>query len=114
MKTETTPEKYGNNNRMLLENGVAIADCGNTADAQRIAEMLNGAAINEKRLMFLIEREAYVSHSRDGEVCNVWFSDDPKCDNNGPVPVEGYPQRCYHDPLEAIDNAIAATAPRPA
>lgn len=58
------------------------------------------------RLNWLMANGAYVSHSRDGEVCNVWFSQDPDDDSNGAVPVEGYPQKCYHDPREAIDAAI--------
>lgn len=61
------------------------------------------------RLNWLIANSAYVSHSRDGEMCNVWFNYDPNDDSNGAVPVEGYPQKCYGDAREAIDAAINFT-----
>lgn len=64
-----------------------------------------------QRLNWLIARSAFVSHSRDGEVCNVWFSQDPEDDSNGAVPVEGYPQKCYHDAREAIDAAMKGRSP---
>lgn len=57
-------------------------------------------------LDWLIAHSAYVSHSRDGEVCNVWFTQDPEDASNGAVPVEGYPQKCYHDAREAICKAM--------
>lgn len=59
-----------------------------------------------QRLNWMISRSAYVSHSRDGEVCNVWYAHDPDDDGGGAVPVEGYPQKCYHDAREAIDAAM--------
>lgn len=58
------------------------------------------------RLNWLIAHSAYLSHSRDGEVCNVWFSQDPFDDSNGAVPAEGYPQKCYYDAREAIDAVM--------
>lgn len=57
-------------------------------------------------LNWLIAHSAYLSHSRDGEVCNVWFAHDPNDDSNGAVPAEGYPQKCYHDAREAIRAAM--------
>lgn len=63
-----------------------------------------------KRLDFLIQHEAYVSHSRDGESCNVWLRWDDEGQEGGPV--EGYPQKVYHTPDEAIDAAIAALTPK--
>lgn len=60
------------------------------------------------RLDFLISYGAYLSHSRDGEVCNVWYRWDDKGQDGGPA--EGYPQKCYHDAREAIDAARALTA----
>lgn len=66
------------------------------------------------RLNWLIAHGAYLSHSRDGEVCNVWFSYDPDDDSNGAVPVEGYPQKCYHDARAAIDAAMRHSSPNKA
>ena len=60
---------------------------------------------DEQRLNFMIAYGAYISHSRDGEVCNVWLPDD--LDGNEARPAEGYPQKCYYDPREAIDAAMA-------
>ena len=60
------------------------------------------------RLNWLIGHSAYLSHSQDGEVCNVWFAHDPNDDGGGAVPVEGYPQKCYYDAREAIDAAMLA------
>jgi len=77
----------------------------------RIAELETEAAELRKdrdRLDWLIQHEAYVSHSRDGEVCNVWFRWDDEGQEGGPA--EGYPQKCYHDGRQAID---AATHPAP-
>jgi len=61
---------------------------------------------NTDRLNWMIAHGAFISHSRDGEVCNVWFSYDPDDDCNGAVPVEGYPQKCYNNAYEAIDAAM--------
>lgn len=58
-----------------------------------------------ERLDWMIAYSAFLSHSRDGEVCNVWFSQDPDDDSNGAVPAQGYPQKCYGDAREAIDAA---------
>jgi len=82
----------------------------------RIASKGSGAYLNSKqyaaftadrkRLEWMIANSAFISHSSDGEMCNVWFSHDPEDDGGGPVPVEGYPQKCYHDPREAIDAVM--------
>lgn len=58
------------------------------------------------RLNWMIAHGAYLSHSRDGEVCNVWFRYEPNDDSGDSVPVEGYPQKCYYDAREAIDAAM--------
>lgn len=60
---------------------------------------------DKERLDWLVSHGAFISHSRDGEVCNVWFSHDPDDDGGGAVPVEGYPQKCYYYPRAAIDAA---------
>lgn len=62
-----------------------------------------------ERLDWLISRGAYLSLSRDGDVCNVWYSHDPDDDSNGAVPVEGYPQKCHNTAREAIDAAMRFT-----
>jgi hypothetical protein len=56
-------------------------------------------------LNWMIEYSAHVSHSRDGEVCNVWMPDEDGTDE----PAEGYPQKCYSDPRKAIQAAMKAT-----
>lgn len=76
-------------------------------DASKVASAPSSAPTDSERLDWLISRGAYVSHSRDGDVCNVWFSHDPDDDSGGPVPVEGYPQKCYIDAREAIDAAMS-------
>lgn len=58
---------------------------------------------------WLVQHSAYVSHSRDGEVCSVWFSHDPDDETNGSVPAEGYPQKCYYTANDAIDAARRRT-----
>lgn len=63
-------------------------------------------------LDWLIAHGAFLSHSRDGDLCNVWFSQDPDDDSNGAVPVEGYPQKCYEDARAAIRAARAAVQER--
>lgn len=68
--------------------------------------MKSKSVSDTEMLNWLIANSAYVSHSRDGEVCNVWFDDDPEDESNGPVPVEGYPQKCYYDAREAIAAAM--------
>lgn len=65
-----------------------------------------GDVTDTDRLNWMIAHSAFLSHSRDGEVCNVWFSQDPDDDSNGAVPAEGYPQKCYYDAREAIDAAM--------
>lgn len=65
---------------------------------------------DQKRLDWLIAHSAFLSHSRDGEVCNVWFSQDPDDDSNGAVPAQGYPQKCYGDAREAVDAAMKGGA----
>ncbi len=65
-----------------------------------------GSANDTDRLNWMIANGTYISHSNDGEVCNVWFSFDPNDPGNGPVPVEGYPQKCHYDAREAIDAAM--------
>lgn len=60
-----------------------------------------------ERLDWLIAHGAYLSHSRDGDTCNVWLRYDPFDESNDEsVPVEGYPQKCYCDAREAIDAVI--------
>lgn len=76
----------------------------------RIAETMKLLGEFKVRLDWLIAHGAYVSRSRDGEVCNVWFSQDPDDDGNGAVPAEGYPQKCYGDGYAAIDGARKAKA----
>lgn len=61
-------------------------------------------------LNWLIAHSAYLSHSRDMEVCNVWFAHDPDDDGGGAVPAEGYPQKCYYDAREAIRKAMRGKA----
>jgi hypothetical protein len=67
-----------------------------------------GDITDTDRLNWMIAHSAYLSHSRDGEVCNVWLSQDPDDDSNGAVPAQGYPQKCYYDAREAIDAAMGA------
>ena len=74
-----------------------------TAEANKQAEAL---ATDKERLEFLNSHGAYISHSRDGEVCNVWRFDE----DGEQEPVEGYPQKCYYDFREAIDKARATLA----
>ncbi|MER9768906.1 hypothetical protein NKJ09_22910 [Mesorhizobium sp. M0189] len=61
-----------------------------------------GLAKDKARLDYLIAFGARISWSRDSEVCNVWIMGE--CDQE---PAEGYPQKIYHDPREAIDAARA-------
>lgn len=71
-------------------------------------EAFRGLEITDTdRLNYLIATEAYFSWSRDSEVCNVWLSSD--WDGEPARPAEGYPQKTYYDPREAIDAAMAAT-----
>jgi len=78
----------------------------------RFWEMPRGSAIlldeptDTDLLNWMIAHGAYLSHSRDGDVCNVWLSQDPEDDSNGAVPAEGYPQKCYIDAREAIRAAM--------
>lgn len=55
-----------------------------------------------ERLNYLISSGAYLAWSEDSEVCTVWINN-PEA---GPEPVQGYPQKCYLDPREAIDAAM--------
>jgi hypothetical protein len=57
-------------------------------------------------LNWMISHGAYLSYSRDGECCNVWFRHDPNDETNDSVPVEGFPQKRYNDPREAIAAAM--------
>ncbi len=57
---------------------------------------------NYRRLNFLIQYGAHLSWSMDSEVCNIWLPADRGEDAR---PAEGYPQKSYHDPREAIDAA---------
>jgi hypothetical protein len=75
-----------------------------SGDYEDVCERLANA---ERRLAWMISRSAYISHSRDGEVCSVWMPSDQD-DGQEHMPVEGYPQKCYYDPYEAIDRAIKA------
>lgn len=59
-----------------------------------------------KRLEWMATRGARVTHSMDGEVCNVWMPADR--DGNDEYPAEGYPQKNYYDWREAIDKAMEA------
>lgn len=48
----------------------------------------------------------YISHDREGEYCNVWH-DNPDTEATHPrEPVEGYPQKGYRTPREAIIAAM--------
>jgi hypothetical protein len=58
----------------------------------------------QTRLDFLSTFGGRISWSRDREVCNVWIESDEE--SEPAKPAEGYPQKCYHDPAEAIDAAI--------
>lgn len=55
-----------------------------------------------QRLDFVAAHSAWVSHSSDGEVCNLWHRDD----DGKPRPMQGYPQRCYNDHRQAIDACL--------
>lgn len=64
-------------------------------------------AVNDTELLdWMIAHSAYLSHSHDGECCNVWFRYDPQDDGGDSVPVEGYPQKCYNTGREAITAAM--------
>ena len=67
------------------------------------------AALREDRdrLDWMVGHSAYVSHSRDGEVCNVFVPSNE--DDEGHVPAEGHPQKCYYDARTAIDQARRTT-----
>lgn len=61
---------------------------------------------DKDRLDFMIAYSARMSWSRDNEVCNVWV---PVPDSEGDdreEPAEGWPQKNYYDPREAIDKAM--------
>lgn len=72
----------------------------------RMRRVANAFQADKRRLEWLVAHSAFLSHSRDGEVCNVWFAHDPDDDSNGAVPIEGYPQKCYVDSRAAIDAAM--------
>lgn len=97
---------------LLRIHALKFAPCNSYGLAAIISEQtaLPQLLEDKARLDWLIAQSAYLSHSRDGEVCNVWFSYDPKDESNGPIPVQGYPQKCYLDPREAIDQARRALA----
>jgi len=59
-----------------------------------------------ERLNWIVAHSAFVSHSNDCEVCNVWLSHDNDGDPGEPTPFEGYPQKCYASAREAIDACI--------
>lgn len=69
-------------------------------------EAQGGAVRDSERLDFLIHRGARVSHSMDGETCNVWLP--AERDGTEARPAEGYPQRHYDDGRKAIDAAMVA------
>jgi hypothetical protein len=60
-----------------------------------------------ERLDWMISRGAFVTWSKDYEVCNVWLPGER--DGTEERPAEGYPQKNYYEPREAIDAAIALT-----
>ncbi|MEK9811256.1 MAG: hypothetical protein VW362_12460 [Candidatus Nanopelagicales bacterium] len=57
-------------------------------------------------LDWMASHGAYVTRSRDGDNYNVSFRYDPDDDGGDSVPVEGYPQKCYDTPREAIAAAM--------
>lgn len=57
---------------------------------------------DSERLEFLSAHGAYISHSSDGENCNVWHRDD----EGNHKPWQGYPQRCYPEHRSAIDACM--------
>lgn len=52
----------------------------------------------------------YVSHDRDGEYCNVWHNNPIREAAQRSVPVEGFPQKAYRTPREAIIAAMKVQA----
>lgn len=57
-------------------------------------------------LDWLCQGGRYVSHSRDGEFCNVWCANPVEGAAQRTVPVEGFPQKSYRTPREAIAAAM--------
>lgn len=69
-------------------------------------EEVERVVTDTERLNWLIAHSAYVSYSRDGEVCNVWYRFDPNDDAGDSVPVQGFPQKNYSNPRDAIDACM--------
>lgn len=62
-------------------------------------------AKDAERLQFLIEREAWIAWSKDGESCRLFHRSD---DDGEPMPMLGWGARHWSNtPREAIDAAIA-------
>lgn len=59
-------------------------------------------------LNWMISHGARISWSRDNEVCNVWVLNYDYDSGDAEVPAEGYPQKSYYDPREAIKAAMKA------
>lgn len=72
--------------------------------ARQLERELVEARKDKERLKWMVEHEAHVSFSNDGECCNVWLNADR--DGNESCPVEGYPQISYSTWQQAIDAAI--------
>lgn len=98
---------YCDRNHLKPESGCIWCDLTQERDALRSPnDALTKALEDERtRLNFMISYGAYIAHSRDGEVCNVWL---PADEGDEERPAEGYPQKCYHDAREAIDGARRA------
>lgn len=63
------------------------------------------------RLEFLMEREAWIAWSKDGESCRLFH----RSDDGEPMPMLGWGARHWsHDPREAIDAAMQEGASMPA
>ncbi len=57
-------------------------------------------------LDWMAQHGAHISYGNDAEYCNVWLP--ARRDGTEARPAEGYPQKCYDNPREAIRAAISA------
>lgn len=72
----------------------------------KIRDGLQRNVSDTERLTWMIERQAYCSWSKDGDMCSIFRRSDDS-DEPPSVPVQGYPLQSYSCGRIAIDSAMA-------